>query len=60
MDENNTMVTVRVSRNMYNGLKAVNNKLGISLSDLIRMGINDVLKKELSQKERKELKKLGV
>jgi Arc/MetJ-type ribon-helix-helix transcriptional regulator len=54
--ENETqMVHVRLSRYMYNGLEVLSAKLGMNISDLIRMGINNVLKKELTKKERNDL-----
>jgi hypothetical protein len=49
------MVHVMLPRYMYNGLEVLSAKLGMNINDLIRMGINNVLKKELTKKERNDL-----
>jgi len=57
-DKNSQMVHLRLSNYMYNGLNVIKNKNGMTISSLVRSGINDVLKKELSQKELNKLKNL--
>jgi hypothetical protein len=46
-DKDGQMVHVKLSNYMYNGLEVVCAKLGMTKSDVIRMGINNVIKKEL-------------
>lgn len=54
--QNEQMVHVRLSKYMYAEIKHVSKKLGMTISDVIRLGINEVIKKELTKQEQENIK----